>query len=119
MLYFVIGLFAGIISGMGIGGGTVLIPALVLFSPLSQQQAQGINLVVFLPAAISALIIHHKNKNLEYKMTLPIVLTGIVGAVGGSILAVYVSPDFLKRLFGIFLFIVGLLELFSKGKSKH
>ncbi len=116
MLYFIIGLLSGIISGMGIGGGTILIPALVLFSPLSQQQSQGINLVVFIPAAISALIIHHKNKNIEYKMTLPIILAGVIGAIGGSLLAVYIPPDFLKKLFGIFLFIVGLIEFFSKTK---
>lgn len=119
MIYFIIGLLAGIISGMGIGGGTILIPALVLFTPLSQQQAQGINLAVFIPAAIAALIIHNKNKNIEYKITLPIIITGVFTAIGGSILAIYTSPDLLKTLFGIFLFIIGCLELFSKKMKKR
>lgn len=117
MLFFIIGFASGIISGMGIGGGAILIPALVFFSPLSQHQAQGINLIVFIPAAITALLVHHKNKSIEYKVTIPIILSGIISAIIGSILALNTSPDFLRRLFGIFLFAIGLLEFFKKQKK--
>lgn len=116
MLYTVIGFLSGIISGMGIGGGAILIPSLVLFTPLSQQNAQGINLIVFIPAAITALLIHHKNKKIEYKVTIPIIVSGVICAIGGSILAIYMTPEFLKTLFGIFLFIIGVFELVSKPK---
>lgn len=118
MLFFIIGLASGVISGMGIGGGSILIPALIFFSPLSQHQAQGINLVVFIPSSIAALIIHHKNKSIEYKISMPIILSGIISAIGGSLLATYTSPEFLRKLFGIFLFAIGLLEFFSKEKQK-
>ena len=58
ILLAVVGLLAGIISGMGIGGGTILIPALVMLTDISQQGLQGINLVFFIPTAIIALITH-------------------------------------------------------------
>ena len=61
ILLAVVGLLAGIISGMGIGGGTILIPALVMLTDISQQGLQGINLVFFIPTAIIALITHFKN----------------------------------------------------------
>lgn len=118
MIYFFIGFFSGIITGMGIGGGSILIPALVLFTPLTQQQAQGINLIVFIPAAIAALIIHHKNKNIEYKITIPIILSGILSSIIGSLLAVNISAGILKRIFGFFLILIGLLELFGKRIKK-
>lgn len=118
MVLMIIGFFSGIISGMGIGGGAILIPALVLFTSLTQQNAQGINLIVFIPIAAAALLIHHKNKKIEYKITLPIIISGVISAIGGSILAIYTTPEFLKTLFGIFLFIIGVFELINKPKTK-
>ena len=56
-----IGFFSGIISGMGIGGGTILIPALLFLTEVNQQQAQGVNLIYFIPTAVMALITHRKN----------------------------------------------------------
>lgn len=117
MIYTIIGFLSGIISGMGIGGGTILIPALVLLTPLNQQNAQGINLIVFIPAAITALFIHHKNKKIEYKVTIPIIISGVICAIGGSVLALYTTPEVLKTLFGIFLFIIGVFELTCKPKN--
>ena len=61
----VIGIVSGMISGMGIGGGTILIPALLFLQDMNQQQAQGINLIYFIPTAVIALITHIKNKNIE------------------------------------------------------
>lgn len=118
MIYFFIGFFSGIITGMGIGGGSILIPALVLFTPLTQQQTQGINLIVSIPAAIAALIIHHKNKNIEYKITIPIILSGILSCIIGSLLAVYISAGILRKIFGLFLILIGLLELFGERIKK-
>ena len=56
-LYIVIGALAGVISGMGIGGGVILIPALVFFTSISQHGAQAVNLLYFLPTAVAALIV--------------------------------------------------------------
>ncbi|MGI6113086.1 MAG: sulfite exporter TauE/SafE family protein [Mahellales bacterium] len=119
MLLVLIGLLSGIIGGMGIGGGTILIPALILLIGLKQQMAQSVNLLSFIPTAIIALVIHWKNKNIKWKLALNIILLGIVGAIIGSYLAVYLSPGLLKRLFGIFLLIMGVYEFFRKGTTAN
>lgn len=112
------GLFSGIISGMGIGGGTILIPALTLFSHIEQHVAQGVNLLYFLPTAAVALWVHRKNNAVEWKLAVPVVLTGMIGAALGSWLALKFSPDLLRRCFGIFLFFMGGFELY-KGFRKN
>lgn len=109
-----IGLLTGIISGMGIGGGVILIPSLVLFNNIPQLQAQGINLVAFIPAAIIALITHRKQGNLEGKYNKKIIFGGVVGAICGSILASMINEDSLRTYFGIFLLVVGIYEIFKK-----
>lgn len=114
MILTLIGFLSGIISGMGIGGGTVLIPSLVIFYNLKQQQAQGVNLVVFLPVAIIALITHYKKGNLDFSFAKWIIAGGVFGAVIGSILAIRIDPLKLKKFFGIFLLLIGTYELFKK-----
>lgn len=114
MKLFIIGLLSGIISGMGIGGGSILIPSLVLFANLVQQQAQSINLIVFIPVAIAALIVHIREKNIIFKFTKWIVLGGILGAILGSIVAMRINPDTLRKFFAFFLLFIGLYELIKK-----
>lgn len=111
------GLISGIISGMGIGGGTILIPALTMFLNISQRTAQGVNLLFFIPTAIIALIIHKKNKNLEFKIALPLLAFGLIGAALGSFLALNIEQALLRRLFGVFLFFMGGYEIY-KGFRK-
>ncbi len=111
MLSIIIGFLSGIISGMGIGGGAILIPALVLFQNVNQQTAQGINLVYFIPTAICALIIHIKKKNIEIKTALIIGGIGALGAIGGSVLAGALGDNILRRIFGVFLFLIGIYEV--------
>ena len=116
----VIGFVSGIISGMGIGGGTILIPALLFLVSLDQHQAQGVNLIYFIPTAVVALITHTKNKNVLWKTTKPLALLGLAGAAAGSFLAVSLDADLLKKIFGGFLFLMGLSEVFKKkGKQKR
>ncbi len=115
----IIGFLSGIISGMGIGGGAILIPALVLLCGVSQQTAQGINLVYFLPTAIASLIIHIKNKNVEIKTAAIIGISGVIGAIGGTMLAVYLSGEILKKLFASFLFLIGIYEVYKGIKRKN
>ena len=106
------GLLSGVISGMGIGGGTVLIPALVFFQNIGQHEAQGVNLLYFIPTAAISLWIHIKNKSVNFKIVLPIMISGAFGAVLGAFLAGIIQAKLLKRLFGIFLFAMGLYEIF-------
>lgn len=118
MLLSFIGFISGIISGMGIGGGTVLIPALVFFAGTSQHAAQSVNLATFFPTAILAICVHIKNKHVKYRTALILVLAGALGAYFGSKFAVSMSSHTLRRIFGIFLLFMGLYELFRKEKKK-
>ncbi len=117
MILFIIGIAAGIISGMGIGGGTILIPALVLFAKPDQHIAQSVNLIFFIPTAIVALIIHIKNKSIDFRMALPITVAGLLGAFAGSIFAVSLSSTALRKWFGVFLLVLGCYEMVRKGKK--
>lgn len=112
--YIIIGLASGIISGMGIGGGTILIPALDIFFGVEQQIAQSINLIYFIPTAICAIIIHIKNKNVDKKIFWQIIFTAILGSIIGSLIAVKIKAEILKKIFGGFLFIIGIIELCGK-----
>ena len=66
MFLVIVGFLSGIIGGMGMGGGTILIPSLVLFTNISPKLAQSINLISSIPMTIFALIIHIKNKNVVF-----------------------------------------------------
>jgi hypothetical protein len=70
MLLSLIGFLSGIVSGMGIGGGAILIPALVIFVNPEQHIAQSVNLLFFIPTALMALVIHIRNKRIDLKMAL-------------------------------------------------
>lgn len=118
MKLLIIGLISGIISGMGIGGGTVLIPALIIFTSINQHEAQGINLIVFIPIAITALITHFRNKNIELKIALYIIFGGVIGSITGSFLAINIEAGLLQKIFGVFLFAMGIYQFFSKVKVK-
>ncbi len=122
MILVLIGLLSGIISGMGIGGGAILIPALVIFVKPEQHIAQSVNLIYFIPTAVIALIIHIKNRRIDFKMAIPIIVFGLVGAFFGSRLALALSGDILKKCFGVFLFAMGCYEMFRrecKQKDSH
>ena len=114
MKIILIGFLSGIISAMGIGGGTILIPSLVLLIGLSQIEAQGINLIVFIPVAIIAIITHKKNGNIEFKYTKKIALSGIVSAIIASMVAVKIDPTHLRKYFSVFLLLMGFFEFFKK-----
>lgn len=113
-----VGFCSGIISGMGIGGGTILIPALLFLTELNQQQAQGVNLIYFIPTAITALITHQKKGNLDWKTAKPLALMGLAGAAAGAFLAVSLESQFLRKCFGGFLFLMGLSEVCKKKEKK-
>ncbi len=111
------GFLAGIISGMGIGGGTILIPALTIFMSIEQKTAQAINLIYFIPTGISAVITHTKEGNIDKKIIKPLIIWGIAGAIGGALVMNIVSREVLRKAFGLFLFALGTMEI-MKG-IKH
>lgn len=118
MVLFIIGMISGTISGMGIGGGAILIPALVIFCHMQQQIAQSVNLLFFVPTAVVALMIHFKNKVVDIKMAIPLIVSGIFGAVLGSRLAVALPGPVLRKWFGIFLLAMGCYEIIRRDSQK-
>lgn len=115
----IIGLLSGVVSGMGIGGGTVLIPALVFILNINQHVAQCTNLYYFIPTAISALVIHIKNKNVDFKTSWKITVFGVIGALAGSYIATKISTDILRKIFAVFLFFMGISQLICKKEQKE
>ncbi|HHT50015.1 MAG TPA: sulfite exporter TauE/SafE family protein [Eubacteriaceae bacterium] len=115
MFYIIIGFFSGIIGGMGIGGGTILIPALVFFVNVKQQLAQSVNLLSFIPLCLIAIPVHLKNKNIDKKVAISIIIPGLIGSLIGSIVAISLSSVYLKKIFGVFLLIIGVYQLVSKS----
>lgn len=107
----------GVFASMGLGGGMVLIVYLTVFAGFSQIAAQGINLVFFIPIAIISLVLHTKNKLVEWKKAVPAVLWGTAAVVISAWLATQVGQSLLSKAFGIFLILMGLKELFFKGKD--
>lgn len=105
------GLVSGVVGGMGMGGGTLLIPVLTIFLSFAQKDAQAINLLAFIPMSIFALIVHIKNKLVDFKVGIPIILIGIFFSIGGSMLANSLSNEFLRKIFGGFLLLVGLNQI--------
>lgn len=105
------GLVSGIVGGMGMGGGTLLIPVLTIFLSFAQKNAQAINLLAFIPMSIFALVVHIKNKLVDFKVGIPIMLIGIFFSVAGSLLANNLSNDFLRVVFGVFLLVVGVNQI--------
>ena len=116
-LYVLIGLLSGSISGMGLGGGAVLIPALTLIIGLEQQAAQSLNLMVFLPTAAVALVVHVRNGNVARGFLLKLTLVGLIFAAGGSFIALNIDAAVLKKIFGGFLLVVGVSEFFKKQEE--
>lgn len=112
------GIASGILGSLGLGGGSVLILYLTIFLHMEQAQAQGINLVFFVPCAIVAVILHSKSHMIEWKAWLPAAALGVGGAVFGSWLAGVIEPNLLRKLFGGVLVVCGLQEVFHKNKDK-
>lgn len=117
MAAFFAGLATGILSGFGVGGGTLLLIYMTALAGLPQTLAQGINLLYFLPTAALALPAHIKNGFIEKAVLLPAVLTGLAGTALAAWVATGLEVDLLHRFFGYFLIYVGISEFLRKPSS--
>lgn len=108
------GIAAGVLGGMGMGGGTILIPLLTIFFNVGQKEAQAINLVAFIPMAIVSLAIHIKNKRVKKEGLLWIIVPAVLTSVGGGFAAQAVNGEVLKRIFGGFLLLLSVVQFFSE-----
>jgi uncharacterized membrane protein YfcA len=108
------GTVTGILSGFGVGGGTLLLVYMTAFAGLDQQLAQGINLLYFLPAAMLALPSHFKHGYVEKSILLPAVSAGLLFAALGAWAATGLDKALLRRFFGVFLMVIGTTELLRR-----
>ena len=119
IVYLIVGSIGGVLGGMGMGGGTLLIPLLTIFCGVEQRIAQAINLISFIPMAVVSLIIHFKNKLINKKGVLIAVIPGCVGCVLGALISKSVSSDHLGRFFGGFLVILSIFQVLSIVKNRQ
>ena len=115
---FLIGASTGIISAFGVGGGTLLVLYLTLFEKTPQLSAQGINLLYFIPCAVFALFSHIRNKNIDYSAWLVSGITGACAAAISAYVATRIELSVLPKIFGGFLFVMGLWEIYSIFREK-
>lgn len=112
------GAVTGILSGMGIGGGTLLVIVLVELAHIEQRAAQGINLLYFLPVAAASLLAHIRSRRIRKHVFLLCAAAGTAAAVGGSLLAGSLKTGALRRLFGILLIAAGTVQILKRPKRK-
>lgn len=119
-LWFILaGIFGGVLGGMGMGGGTVLIPLLSIGLNVPQHLAQAINLISFVPMAVIAIVIHAKNGLIKTDGLVKIILIGLVFCVLGSFIAKNIKADILKRIFGGFLTVLSVFEIYGIIRKKR
>ena len=117
-LEILVGLATGIISGCGVGGGTLLLLYLTTVAGVAQRTAAGVNLLFFLCCAPPAIWWHWRHKSIEGGAFWPTALTGVLSAALAAFLGVYIPTDLLRRGFGVMLLYIGFKSLFSrKGRQ--
>jgi uncharacterized membrane protein YfcA len=110
-----IGLAAGILSGLlGIGGGILMVPAMVLLLGFDQHVAQGTSLLVIIPAALSGSITHYRNGRVFLRDAALLAAGGVIGAVLGSGFALSIDDELLRRLFAGLLLVTGVRMLLPR-----
>ncbi len=116
-LYILFGFLGGIFGGLGMGGGTLLIPLLTIFLGLDQKLSQGINLLSFLIMALIALVIHYKNGYIKTKRLGYIILSGLAFSAVGAVLAGFLPSKVLRMAFGVFLCLLSVIEFIKVFKK--
>ena len=109
--YLLLAIVSGLLAGMGMGGGTLLIPMLTIIMGVSQDIAQATNLLVFVPCGIICTIIYTKDHLIDFKKGGIIVGSASIVSVVAAIIAVKIESKILKLSFGGFIALLGLVQL--------
>ena len=110
LIFLLCGFLGGLLGGMGMGGGTVLIPLLTVACGVSQSAAQGVNLISFLPMSLAALGVHAKNGLLRRDGLLFLILPALLFSALFSIAAAYLPDEVLSKSFGFFLIVLSVFQ---------
>lgn len=120
MKMFIISLIIAILSGMGVGGGGLLVIYLTLFEGIDQIIAQGTNLIFFIAVAVSSTVYNVRKQKIVWRTTLILSASGIVFSLLGAWIAGIINPNILQKVFGAMLMAGGILSLISSfGKKKQ
>jgi len=119
ILYLLLGLSAGVLSGLiGIGGGTIIVPALIYLFGLTQHQAQGTTLALLIPPiGLLAAWTYYKNGYVNLTIAVFICLGFFIGGLAGAKLAVGLSNEILRKVFGFVLLLIALYMILGKGNN--
>ena len=120
-LYVLAGIISGVFGGLGMGGGTLLIPILTIFLNLDQKLSQGINLISFLVMALFSMFIHYRNGFIVTKHIGYIIISGMIFSVVGAFCITILPSKVIKIVFGVFLCVLAIIEIikvFKKDKNK-
>lgn len=118
MIQAVVGALSGVIASMGLGGGFVLLIWLTLHDGMHQRQAQGVNLLFFLPIALISVVMHLRSGLIDKRLVLAMIPGGVAGAVLGALASQMVGNDILRKIYAVFLLFFGLRELFRKSTGR-
>lgn len=111
LLFLLCGALGGALGGMGMGGGTALIPLLTLFCGVEQNVAQGVNLAAFLPMSAAALAVHAREKRLRRSAVLPLAVPALAFSAAFSLLGARLPAPSLRAAFAIFMIILGIFRI--------
>ena len=116
ILIIIIGLLAGFIGGsLGVGGGIIIVPALLFLMGFSQHEAQGTYLAVLLfPVGLLGVINYYKHGYVHFKFAIILIVAFLAGSYLGSLLAVNLPEKLLTKLFGIFMLLVSIKMIIGK-----
>lgn len=117
VLMILIGSVLGFLSGIGVGGGSLLMLWLTLVLRLEYTIARNINLLFFIPAALIASLFRWRQGSLNIKKILPAILCGCISATCLSFAGKHLDISILKKLFGVLLLITGLRELLYRPRK--
>lgn len=110
--FLALGLFAGAMAAaLGVGGGIIFVPALVIVAGFDQHLAQGTSLAIILPTAIVSTLVHARAGRVVWPIAIPIGIAGLIGALLGARAAIALDPELLRRLFGILLVVIAIRML--------
>ena len=112
-----VGAALGILAGLGVGGGSLLMLWLTMVLGMDHMDARTINLLFFLPCALTATLIRSRQGGVRLKELLPAIIAGCICTAAGTFLSNHMQLECIKKLFGGLLIVTGIRELFYRRRK--